>query len=266
LSAPPLAVPAPVGRAAAVFRWHARTYRRAWRGTVTVALLNPIFFLLAIGFLLGELVDRGGADLGGLTYLEFVAPGLLAATAMQIGANEGSFPVMAGLRWVRTYHGVVATPVRVPELAAGMLAWATARILVAATIFTAVAAAAGALTSPLALLAPGAALLCGLAFTAPIAAVASGVDNHAVLTAIFRFGILPLFLFSGTFFPIEQLPAVLQPVAWATPLWHGVSLCRDLAHGTAALGPALLHVGYLVAVITGGWALTARLLRRGLLR
>jgi lipooligosaccharide transport system permease protein len=266
LSAPPLAAPASLGRAAAVFAWHARTYRRAWRGTITVAFLNPIFFLLSLGFLLGGLVDRGGADLGGLTYLEFVAPGLLAATAMQIGTNEGSFPVMAGLRWIRTYHGIVATPVRVPELAAGMFAWAAARILVASVIFTVVAAAAGALTSPLAVVAPLAALLCGLAFTAPIAAVASGTDNHAVLTAIFRFGILPLFLFSGTFFPIEQLPAAIRPVAWATPLWHGVTLCRDLVHGTAALGPSLLHVVYLVAVIAGGYALTARLLRRSLLR
>lgn len=260
------AVPAPLGRAVAVFAWHARTYRRAWRATITVAFLNPIFFLLSIGVLLGGLVDRGGSDLGGLTYLEFVAPGLLAATAMQIGTNEGSFPVMAGLRWIRTYHGVVATPVRVGELLAGMVAWASARILVATAIFAAVAAAAGALTSPLALVAPAAALLCGLAFTAPIAAVASGTDNHAILTAIFRFGILPLFLFSGTFFPVEQLPAALQPVAWATPLWHGVSLCRDLAHGTAELGPSLLHVAYLVAVIAAGFALTARLLRRSLLR
>jgi lipooligosaccharide transport system permease protein len=266
LSALPSAVPAPVGRAAAVFTWHARTYRRAWRATITVAFLNPIFFLLSIGFLLGGLVDRGGADLGGLTYLEFVAPGLLAATAMQIGTNEGSFPVMAGLRWIRTYHGVVSTPVRVGELLAGMAAWASVRILAATAIFTAIAAAAGALTSPLAVVAPAAALLCGLAFTAPIAAVASGTDNHAVLTAIFRFGILPLFLFSGTFFPIEQLPAVLQPVAWATPLWHGVSLCRDLAHGTAELGPSLLHLAYLVTVISVGFALTARLLRRSLLR
>jgi lipooligosaccharide transport system permease protein len=260
------AVPGSVGRAASVFTWHARTYRRAWRGTITVAFLNPIFFLLSIGFLLGGLVDRGGADLGGLSYLEFVAPGLLAATAMQIGTNEGAFPVMAGVRWLRTYHGVVATPVRVGELVSGMLAWAALRIVVAATVFAAIASAAGAFGSPLAVLAPLAALLCGLAFTAPIAAVAAGVENHAVLTAIFRFGILPLFLFSGTFFPIEQLPAAVQPVAWATPLWHGVSLCRDLATGSAALGPSLGHVAYLVVVVIGGAALTVHLLRRRLLR
>ena len=266
MSAPAVPVPAPAARAAAVFAWHARTYRRAWRGTLTVAFLNPIFFLLSIGMLLGGLVDRGDADLGGLSYLEFVAPGLLAATAMQLGTQEGAFPVMAGLRWVRTYHGVVTTPVGVAELVAGLIGWAAARVIVAAVIFSAIAAGAGAFTSPLALLAPLAALLCGLAFTALLAAVASSSETHEILTAIFRFGILPLFLFSGTFFPIEQLPAAIQPVAWATPLWHGVSLCRDLAHGTAELWPSLLHVGYLAGAIALGAWLTVRFLNRRLLR
>ena len=93
-----------------MFWWYARSYRRVWRATITTGLLNPIFYLLSMGILLGKLVDEGNADLGGLTYLEFVAPGLIAALAMQIGTNEGSFPVMAGIRWARTYHAVVATP------------------------------------------------------------------------------------------------------------------------------------------------------------
>ena len=88
----------PVGQAAAVFWWYARAYRRAGASTITTGLLNPIFFLLSIGVLLGKLVDDGNPNLGGLTYLEFVAPGLIAALAMQIGTNEGSFPVMAGIR------------------------------------------------------------------------------------------------------------------------------------------------------------------------
>jgi lipooligosaccharide transport system permease protein len=215
-----------VEQAANVLSWHARSYRKSWRATVTVAFLNPLFFLFSIGVLLGGIVDEGNANLGGLSYLEFVAPGLLAATAMQIGTNEGSFPVMAGLKWTKTYHAVVATPVRVTELFLGFFGWVALRILVAAVIFTAVAAAVGAFRSPWALLAPFAALGCGLAFAAPIAATASAVENSSVLTAIFRFGILPLFLFSGTFFPISQLPAALEWVARVTPLWHGVTLCR----------------------------------------
>ena len=178
------AVTTPVGQAAAVFSWYARSYRRAWRATITTGLLNPIFFLLSIGILLGGLVDEGSPNLGGLTYLEYVAPGLLAALAMQIGTNEGSFPVIAGLRWVRTFHAVVATPVRVVELIGGLLAWASARMFVAASLFAVVAGIAGAFSSPLAVLTPFAAVLCGLAFAAPMAALAARVDNPYALTAV----------------------------------------------------------------------------------
>ncbi|HEV8249403.1 MAG TPA: ABC transporter permease [Gaiellaceae bacterium] len=260
------AAPESLIRAGTVLSWHARTYRRTWRATVTVALLNPLFFLFSIGVLLGGLVDDRTANLGGLSYLEFVAPGLLAATAMQIGTNEGSFPVMAGLKWTRTYHAVVATPVRVAELFLGFFGWVALRILVAACIFTAVSAAIGAFRSPWAALAPVAALLCGLAFAAPIAATASAIENSAVLTGVFRFGILPLFLFSGTFFPISQLPAALEWTARATPLWHGVTLCRELAAGTVELWPALGHAAYLSAFTVTGAVIAVRILQRRLLQ
>lgn len=261
-----LAAPPSLIRAGSVLSWHARSYRQTWRATVTVAFLNPLFFLVSIGVLLGGIVDEGQADLGGLTYLEFVAPGLLAATAMQLGTNEGSFPVMAGIRWARTYHAVVATPVRVVELFLGFLGWVAVRILVAGAIFTAIAAAVGAFRSPLAALAPLAALLCGLAFATPLAALAGAFDNGSALTAVFRFAILPLFLFSGTFFPISQLPGFLEPVAWALPLWHGVELCRGLATGTGELLPALGHLAYLAAFWVAGALLAVRVLERRLLR
>src|SRR4029450_5191152 len=116
--------------------WYAPSYPRVWRATITTGLLNPIFFLLSMGILLGQLVDEGNADLGGLSYLEFVAPGLIAALAMQIGTNEGSFPVAAGIRWAKTYHAVVATPVRVQELFSGLLSWAAGGILAAAHLLS----------------------------------------------------------------------------------------------------------------------------------
>ena len=259
------AVPAPAGQAAAVFSWYARSYRRSWRATITTGLLNPIFFLLSIGVLLGELVDEDDPSLGGLTYLEFVAPGLIAALAMQIGTNEGSFPVMAGLRWVKTYHAVVATPVRVSELTGGLMLWASARMLVAASIYAAVAAIAGAFSSPLAVLTPVAAVLCGLAFATPMAALAARVENGNALTAVFRFAILPIFLFSGTFFPISQLPDWLEPIAWATPLWHGVTLSRDLGTGDLEALPAIGHVAYLTAFVAIGLVLAVRFISRRLL-
>jgi lipooligosaccharide transport system permease protein len=257
-------LPSPAGQAGAVFEWYARSYRRSWRATITTGLLNPIFFLLSIGVLLGGLVDDANPNLGGLTYLEFVAPGLIAALAMQIGTNEGSFPVMAGLRWVRTYHAVVATPVRVAELTSGLLLWAAARIFVAASIYAVVAAIAGAFSSPLAALTPAAAVLCGLAFAAPMAALAARVENSMALTAVFRFALLPIFLFSGTFFPITQLPDWLEPVAWVTPLWHGVALCRGLGTGNLEALPTLGHIIYLLAFAGVSAILAVRFISRRL--
>lgn len=249
---------AAVRRTLAVVGWHARLYRRLWFGTITVSLLNPIFFLVSIGLLLGALVDRANPDLGGLSYLEFVAPALLATTAMQTVSSVTTFPVIAGIKWLRTWHAVVATPVQVPELVGGVLAWAAVRAAVAVTIFALVAALGGAFVSPLAALAPFAALLCGVCFGALLTGITSSVDNPQWLAAIFRFGLVPLFLFSGTFFPVSQLPDWVEPIAWATPLWHGVELCRDLASGSVELASTALHIGYLVALTAAGALLAVR--------
>ena len=245
-------------RVAAVVGWHAQGYRRMWFGTMTVSFLNPIFFLLATGVLLGTLVDRSNPDLGGLTYLEFVAPGLLAATAMQTAASVTTFPVRAGLKWWRTYHAVVATPVRVAELVSGVVAWAGVRVAFSVAAFALVAAIAGAFVSPLAALAPLAALLCGLAFAALIAALSASMESDQYLAALYRFVLVPLFLFSGTFFPITQLPGWLQPLAWVTPLWHGVELCRDLASGEISAVPTTIHVAYLVTLTLVGAVIAVR--------
>jgi lipooligosaccharide transport system permease protein len=250
----------------AVIGWHARSYRQVWFGSITISFLNPVFFLVSMGVLLGALVDRRNPDLGGLDYLEFVAPGLLATTAMQTAASQTTYPVLAGLKWLRTYQAVVATPVRVFELVAGVLAWAGARIFLAAAVFTLVAAVGGAFESPLAVLAPLAALLCGLAFAAAIGAFSASLENDQWLPPLFRFGLVPLFLFSGTFFPVDRLPDWLEPAAWATPLWHGVELCRDLGSGRVEGLPTAGHVLYLVTLAAIGSAVAARACSRRLLR
>ena len=251
-------------RVLAVVGWHARAYRKLWRGTSTVSFLNPIFFLLSIGVLLGALVDRRNPDLGGLSYLEFVAPALLATTAMQTASSQTTYPILVGVKWLRTYHAVIATPVRVVELVAGVLAWAGVRVAVSVTFFAVVAGIGGAFASPLAVAAPLAGLLCGLAFAGAIGAFTSSLENDQALPALFRFGLIPLFLFSGTFFPIERLPDWLEPVAWATPLWHGVELCRDLAAGRPDALADAGHVAYLVVLGAAGAALTARSVARRL--
>jgi len=230
-------------------RYWLTNYRRTWRGSIYSSVLNPLLYLGAMGIGLGTLVDaHGTARLGGLSYLAFLAPGLLAAAAMQAAVEESTYPVLGSVKWRRTYYAAAASPLRPADLFHGHLLFTTMRLAMNSAVFLAVMAAFGAVASPWALAALPAAVLTGLAFAAPVEAWAITVTKDTSFALIFRFGLIPLFLFSGTFFPITQLPAWLRPLAYLTPLWHGVALCRSLTLGTASLGGALAHVTYLAAV------------------
>jgi len=245
----------------------ARVYRRTWKASAFTTFLNPVLFLLAMGMGLGTLVDRGeAASLQGLSYLQFLAPGLLAATAMQTAAGDSSFPVMAGIKWQKTYYAALATPISARDLAFGHMAWVVVRLLMATVAFVVVMAVFGVARFPGVIVAILPATLTGMAFGAPITAFAARLDNDYHLSSLFRFGIVPLFLFSGTFFPIGQLPGWLQPVAYATPLWHGVELTRATALGTAPAFSPVLHVAYLLLWIGVGTVLAERNFRWRLLR
>ena len=227
-------------------------YKRTWRGSLFNSFLSPILFLLAMGIGLGGYVDRGGGL--GVSYLAFLAPGLLAATVMQTASFEATFPVMAGFVWTKRFHAMHATPLGPYDIALGQVAWSATRLTLVGSIFALVMIPFGAVSSPLFVLAIPAATLTGLAFATPIAAYAATQKTMTTFNYIFRFGITPLFLFSGTFFPVEQLPAFLQPIAWLTPLYHGVALCRSLALGTIGADPGagLVHLGVLLVFIAGG--------------
>ncbi len=226
-------------------------YRRMWRGNVVTSIVSPVVYLLALGVGLGVFVDRSADLPSGVSYLEFVAPGLMAATAMQIASFEASWPVLSAIKWDRQYHAMLATPLRIRDVILGHQAYFTFRLILTATVYFVVIAAFGAVESPLGVLAIPVTVLVGLAFTAPLAAWAAHTQTEVSFIAIFRFVILPMFLFSGTFFPISSLPRALEVVAWFTPLWHGVTLCRDLTLGNVV--PAdLLHVAYLLAFVAAG--------------
>jgi len=243
------------------FGYWAYQYKRTWRSSITTSFLYPVLYLAAIGVGLGSLIHH---RVGGVRYLDFIAPGLLAATAMQIGANDAMYPVMAGIKWMRTYFAMLATPLRVLDVLRGHLAWIAARLAIVSVIYLVVVAAFGVVRSPLAVLALPAAIATGTAFAAPIAAFAATQDKDVGFTTIYRFGLIPLFLFSGTFFPVTQLPGWLQPVADATPLFHGVALCRGLVLGDLSLWPALGHALYLVALAGLGYLVARRTFTRRL--
>ena len=252
-----------------VIEHRAVQYRRTFRSSVFTSFLTPLLFLTAMGIGLGGYVNASStAALGGVSYLQFLAPGLLVATSMQSAAFEATFPIIGGLNWQRTFHAMYATPLSPRDIAYGNLLWTAFRLTLIATVFTVIVVLMGAAYSPAIVLGIPIAVLTGMSFAAPIAAFSATQRTPARFNVIFRFIITPLFLFSGVFFPIDTLPSFLQAVAWLSPLWHGVVLTRALVLGVPDMSPALalVHLSTLVTLVAvGSWA-AARLIERRLVR
>ncbi|MES2211241.1 MAG: ABC transporter permease [Chloroflexota bacterium] len=250
-----------------VFEHRAYQYRRTWRGSVFTSFVNPTLFLMAIGLGLGSYVNARNPDaFHGVTYLQFLAPGLLAGSAMQVAIFESTFPVMIGLVWRRIFHAMYATPIGPRAVAVGTLMWIAFRLTLIATVFTFVSWMFGAVASPIALLGIPAAVLTGLAFAGGMGAFMATRRNPNAFSAIFRWVITPLFLFSGTFFPVDSLPPAIQPIAWLSPLWHGVELTRGAMLGTLLDDPVrgLGHLVVLLVLVAIGGSLFVRNVRRKL--
>jgi lipooligosaccharide transport system permease protein len=235
----------------------ARVWAQLWTSSVIGGIVNPLLFLGAMGLGLGNLVDARG-QVEGLDYLVFVAPGIMAAAALQSGAGASLWPVMSGMKWAKSFHAAVVTPLTPGDVFGGYLLWQGGRLAMDATAFLIVAALFGAVPSFWGVLAIPAAVAGGLALAAPLTAFSARQDSDVPFGVIMRIVVMPLFLFSGTFFPIDQLPSGLRPVAWLTPLWHAVELCRGATTGQLDLLPGLGHTAFLAACIAVGAALGVR--------
>ena len=240
-------------------------YKRVWRGTIGTSLVNPILYVTALGVGLGTIVDRTQNTPGGVPYLDWVAPGLVAAAAMQTATIESSWPVMAAIKWSRVYHAMIATPLTERDAFVGHQLFVITRVLTSSAAYVVIITAFGAVESWWGVLAVPAAVLIGTAFSMPMAALAARVEEDRTFVTIFRFLIVPMFLFSGTFFPVSQLPLAFELVAYVTPIWHGVELCRMLTLGTVEAAAALGHTAYLLAWSVVGFELARRSYRRRLL-
>lgn len=224
-------------------------FARTWRGNAFTAIVQPMLFLLAMGIGLGDLVDEGaGSSTVGITYLEFVAPGLLAASALLAVSGEALWGVMGGVKWMGQFKGMVATPMTPGDVYGGLVMSAGVRAGAAAVAFLVVAALLGGVASFWAPLAVVAAVLLAMATMAALSAYAVRKEDDSTFPLIMRLGVIPLFLFSGTFFPVDQLPSAIQPVAFISPLWHGVEVARDAMTGGLDAW-TLLHAGVLVALV-----------------
>jgi lipooligosaccharide transport system permease protein len=245
--------------------WHRNwlVYRRLWHRSLAFGFLQPVLFLTAMGLGLGALMPKDESAFGGFDYITWLGPGLLAAMAMQTATFESTYPIMNKIMWGRNYEAMLSTPLQIRNIVWGELAWSAFRIGTLAVIFLLVLALFGIPQSPLAVLAIPFTILIGLAFSSCLIAFTATQKNDVGFSAVFRFIINPLFLFSGTFFPLTQLPEPLQVIAWLTPLFHGVQLVRGSILGTLEPLPALLNLTYLVVMFgIGAWLAERNLTRR----
>jgi lipooligosaccharide transport system permease protein len=233
----------------------AHMWRLLWHGSLSTGVLTPILFLGAMGIGVGGMVDESTGTVEGVDYLTFVAPGLLVASAVQQVTPTALWSVLGGHKWMGHFRAAVSTPLRPTDVYVGFLAWQGCHAAINAVPFLVVAAVMGGVPSLFAVLAVPVTALCVVACAAPLAAFASSQDRDAAFAAIIRLLVLPLVLFSGVFFPIGDLPVGLRPIAWVTPLWHGVELNRGATTGSISLLAAVGHLAYLVGflLLAGQW-------------
>lgn len=230
-----------------VLEHHLMIYRRTWRGSLFVSFFSPILYLLAMGLGLGTLMARNHvAAFGAAGYLGFIAPGLLVANTMLTAYSETTYPIMNRAYWLRTYDSMLATPLGLPALITGEVAWLSFRLITVAAAFFIVMRIVGPTPSPFAPLAILVALLTGLALGLPVMAYSAAQTRDNGFAVIGRLIVTPMFILGGTFFPISRLPQFAQLIAYLTPLWHGVVLSRALTNGGLTAGPAMLHLGVLL--------------------
>lgn len=249
--------------AAHVFGFQMVGYRRTWWSSVFSSFLMPVIFLAGIGLGVGSFVNRSGQL--GIDYLSYLAPGVLASTALTVAIGESTYRIYAQFEWERTYHAMIATPLRIVDVLTGQLAFVMFRSLVAASVFLVVMTGFGTVHSVWALAVLPAAAVLALACAAPTFAFTATRHSESGFAVLQRFIVVPVQLFSGVFFPVSQLPAVIRPLAYVSPLWHGVELCRAFTLGTVGAGAALGHLAYLLVWCVAGFVLALLAFRRRLI-
>jgi lipooligosaccharide transport system permease protein len=251
------------GRAVRVLERNLMASRRQWLLIVS-GFFEPVFYLFSIGVGVSKLV--GAVPVGGhlVPYTTFVAPGLMAASAMNGAIYDSTYNMFFKLKFAKTYDAILSTPLSVRDVALGEVGWALARGLLYASAFLLTMTATGRVSSPWAVLALPAATLIGMAFAALGVATSSYMRNWQDLDTV-QLAILPMFLFSATFYPVSTYPGTVRRIVEATPLYHGVTLIRGLTTGVLQWS-MLVDVGYLLALAVVGVLVASRRLGQLLLK
>ena len=245
-----------------------RSMRSYFQTIIATSIGNPLVYLFALGVGLASLVDKSqvGQGVAGVGYLAFVAPALLATAAVTVAGEEATYPMMMGFKWNPIFYGMNAAPISGNQIVNGMTIAILARMLPTTVLYFVVMVLFGAVPSTLGIVSVFSAVLTGLAVALVIMSYTSRIEeDKGQMAMIMRFGILPMFLFSGTFFPLTQLPVYLQWIGWISPLWHGTELGRVLSYGMAEpTWLTVVHVAYLGALCFFGWKVTQRVVTRRL--
>jgi lipooligosaccharide transport system permease protein len=255
--------------------WYVAEYRirnmTKWLAEIiTVSFGNPIIYLVAIGIGVGSLVDAntGGAGINGVSYITFLAPALLATAAIQAAMDETSFPTLEGFVWNKSFFGMNSTQLTGGQIVDGIMIAAFARAFLTAATYLVVLWAFGAITlsaMPLLFLV---ATFAGLAFGALMLAATSFVkEDDGFFAIVARFVVAPMFLFSGTFYPLEQMPIFLQWIGWISPLWHSTNFARSISFGLEVPGWLMIvHVAFLTLSLVAGLLIARRQFVKRLLK
>ena len=246
-----------------VFEHRLTTARRTWTSNVVPALGLPVLYLFAMGLGLGSLIGGGAraGDLGGVSYLVFVAPALLTAAAFQTASEEFIFPIRVGFKWNPTFFGMNAAPLSPGQIIDGNVLYTSVRITVNSLIYFVLMAAFGAVHSGWGILSVLAALMTALSFGGPLCAYIASLEKDASQeTLVLRFIVMPLTLFSGTYFPLTLMPVYLQWIGWISPLWHGTQLARDATYGLGEpVWLVAVHLAFLIGTFVVGWQIARRI-------
>lgn len=250
-------------RAAKLVRRNTIVYKHTW-GVIFTGFFEPLFYLGAVGFGVGRVI--GSVPFGDteISYAAFLAPGMLAASTLNGAITDGFFNPFFKLNFAKTYEGIIATPMNVPDIAVGEMLWAQIRGSLYAVGFLAVMLVMGLIDSGWAILALPAAMLSAGALSAGAMILTGIAKQVSAFDKVMNLIVLPMFLFSGTFFPVSQYPDFLRPVVIATPLYHSANLLRSLTTGEVGLEVAG-NVAYLTALFVIANAVAIRLIRRKLI-
>lgn len=242
--------------------WQFADYRfraeRPYLGTFLLTSFgNPLLYLAAMGLGLGAIVQQPVND---VPYLLFVAPGLLISTVVTTAAGWGTWPIYGGFKWQKFYYAAGATPVSPGQMVLGEALSMVVRLFLHGLVFWAIGMFFGAWGSPAAVLGVPIGVLAGLATFTPLMAYSATLEEEGLqFNFINRLIVMPMFLFAGTFFPLESMPIYLRWIGWLSPMWHGTQLTRLVSFGLVE--PSWLvaaHIAFLVACTLAGLVLGGR--------